>query len=95
MDTGPLMARGMALIREGDIAAARLFFERAAAQGDGKAMLALGRTYDPLELRELGVLGLKGDPQKALEWYRSAASAGDPAAQGSMVRLSEWIARTR
>jgi TPR repeat protein len=95
VDTGPLMTRGMALLREGDIAGARLFFERAATQGDKTAMLALGRTYDPLELRELGVLGLKGDPNKALEWYRSAVDAGDTAAQGSMGRLSEWIARTR
>lgn len=89
------MTRGMALLRERDIAGARLFFEHAAAQGDRAAMLALARTYDPLELRELGVLGLKGDPNKALEWYRSAANAGDTAAQSSMVRLSEWVARTR
>jgi hypothetical protein len=95
IDTGPLMARGQALLGEGDIASARLFFERAAEQGDSTAMTALGRTFDPLELRRLGVLGMKGDPNRALEWYRSAASAGDASAQQSMGRLSEWIERTR
>jgi TPR repeat protein len=95
IDTGPLMARGQALLREGDVAGARLFFERAAETGDGAAMSALGRTYDPIELRQLGVLGIKADPNRALQWYRSAATAGDSTAQQSIGRLSEWIARTR
>ena len=95
LDTGPLMARGNAFLREGDIASARLFFERAAEQGDGAAMFALGRTFDPIELRRLGVLGLKPDAKRALEWYRAAAKAGDSTAEQSLSRLSEWVERTR
>jgi hypothetical protein len=30
-----------------------------------------------------------------MEWYRSAATAGDASAQRSIGRLSEWIERTR
>jgi TPR repeat protein len=95
IDTGPLMTRGQALLGQGDVAGARLFFERAAEQGDGAAMMALGRTYDPIELRRLGVLGLKSDANRAMQWYRSAATAGDANAQQSIGRLSEWIERTR
>lgn len=94
-DTAPLMARGQALLREGDIAGARLFFERAAAAHDPAAMTALARTYDPLELRRMGVLGMRGDASRALHWYRAAAEAGDAAAQQSIGRLSEGSERTR
>lgn len=94
-DTAPLMARGQALLREGDIAGARLFFERAAAAHDPAAMTALARTYDPLELRRMGVLGMRGDATRALQWYRAAAEAGDAAAQQSIGRLSEGSERTR
>jgi hypothetical protein len=96
LDTGPLMTRGNAFLREGDIASARLFFERAAEQGDSAAMLALGRTFDPIELRRLGVLGgIKPDAKRALDWYRAAAQAGDATAEQSLSRLSEWVERTR
>jgi hypothetical protein len=95
IDTGPLMARGQALLGQGDIAGARLFFERAAEHGDGAAMMAMGRSFDPIELRRLGVLGLKGDANRAMQWYRSAATAGDASAEQSMGRLSEYIARSR
>lgn len=95
LDTGPLMARGNAFLRERDIASARLFFERAAEEGDGAAMLALGRTFDPLELHQMGVLGIKPDAQRALDLYRAAAQAGDSTAPRSLSRLSDWVQRAR
>jgi hypothetical protein len=95
IDAAPLMARGQTFLQQGDIASARLFFERAAKHGDVAAMTALARTFDPVELRRHGVLGIKGDPNRAMELYRSAASAGDATAQQSMTRLSDWIERTR
>jgi TPR repeat protein len=59
-------------------------------------MLALGRTFDPIELRRLGVLGgIKPDAKRALDWYRAAAQAGDATAEQSLSRLSEWVERTR
>jgi hypothetical protein len=96
IDTAPLMARGQTFLRQGDIASARLFFERAAEQGDAAAMTALARTFDPIELRRLGVLGgIRPDSKRAMELYQSAAAAGDATAQQSMTLLSDWIARAR
>ena len=90
------MARGQTFLRQGDIASARLFFERAAESGDAAGMVALARTFDPIELRRLGVLGgIRPDAKRAMELYQSAAAAGDTSAQQSMTLLSEWIARAR
>ncbi len=70
-----LIRRGDEQVSEGGIAAARLFYERAAAAGDGRAMRALAHTYDPQELRRLGVVGLSADPERAQFWRRRADEA--------------------
>lgn len=70
------MARGDALLREGNVSAARLFYERAAAQGWAPAALALGSTYDAAELARMGVLGVAPDPAKARAWYEKARDLG-------------------
>jgi hypothetical protein len=70
--------RGSAFIAAGDIAAARLFFERAANAGDVRSALGMAMTFDPAELAKAGVRGLKGDQAQADYWYRRARSlAGD------------------
>jgi pimeloyl-ACP methyl ester carboxylesterase len=84
-----LMERGKALLEQRDPAAARLFFERAAADGHAGAMRSVGRTFDPFELRGLGIIGATGDPARAIEWYRRAVEAGDGAAAGLITRLSD------
>jgi TPR repeat protein len=94
-DVERLMTRGYALLQAGDVASARLFFERAAATGFPEALTAVGQTFDPIELRRRDIIGIKGDPPLALQWYRSAAAAGDPAAAERMTQLSEWMERTQ
>jgi hypothetical protein len=71
-----LYKRGEQLIQQGDIAAARLMFLRAAEVGDARSALALGASYDPDVLRKLGVLGVAADPVMAREWYSKASSYG-------------------
>jgi hypothetical protein len=71
-----LYRRGEQLIQQGDIAAARLMFARAAEVGDARSALALGASYDPDVLRKLGVLGVAADPVLAREWYSKASSFG-------------------
>jgi type II secretory pathway predicted ATPase ExeA len=93
LDMERLMRRGQALMQEGDVASARLFFERAAASGHAAALTALGQSFDPLELRRLGVIGIKGDANRALAWYRAANDAGDPTANERSARLSSWVER--
>ncbi|MBL8699911.1 MAG: hypothetical protein JNK67_16155 [Alphaproteobacteria bacterium] len=70
-----LIRRGDEQAREGSIAAARLFYERAAAAGDPRAMRALARSYEADELRRLGVVGMNPDPERAAFWHRKALEA--------------------
>jgi hypothetical protein len=71
-----LYRRGEQLIQQGDIAAARLMFARAAEVGDARSALALGASYDPDVLKKLGVLGVAADAALAREWYSKASSFG-------------------
>jgi hypothetical protein len=76
-----LLARGDALFARGDISSARLFYERAADAGEGRAALRLGHTYDPvfLDFVHLGVRS--SDPTMAESWYRRARGLGETEAE--------------
>ena len=80
------MARGDALLKDGNVSAARLFYERAAAQGWGPAALALGATYDAIELSRMGAFGVAADPAKARAWYEKARDLGAPEALARLGR---------
>ena len=82
-----LVRRGDALLALGDVSAARLFYERAAAAGSGAAALAMGRTHDPGILAGLGVRGLRADREAAAAWYRRALGMGEPEAEALLRRL--------
>ena len=75
-----LLERGDRLFGVGDIASARLFYERAADAGDAQAALRLGGTYDPAFLQR-AQLRLPGDPKLAVFWYRRAQELGAGEAQ--------------
>jgi len=82
-----LLHRGADILATGDVSGARLLFERAAGLGSGAAALALGRSYDPEVLSELGTIGLQADVAEAVRWYRIAAERGEAEAEGALVRL--------
>ena len=84
-----LVARGDSFIGAGDIASARLFYERAADAGDGSAALRLGATFDPGFLAQGGVRGIFGDRALALSWYRRARDLGNPAAAKRLKVLEQ------
>jgi hypothetical protein len=88
-DIRALITRGDSLLALGDIAAARLLYERAASLGSGRAATAVGRTYDPQELAKLRVSGPKPDKALAASWYRSGATLGDTEAAGMLRHLNE------
>jgi hypothetical protein len=71
-----LSDHGDALLRTGDIASARLFYERAAAAGDGRAALRLGATFDPAFLGRAGLSNVRGDAAEARLWYNRALDLG-------------------
>jgi TPR repeat protein len=76
-----LLARGDNLLGVGDIASARLFYERASDAGDGRAALRLGATYDPDFLDQAHLPHLQGNVALALSWYRRARDLGDSEAE--------------
>ncbi|MBV9687458.1 MAG: hypothetical protein JO096_09635 [Alphaproteobacteria bacterium] len=71
-----LLQHGDSLLRTGDVASARLFYERAAAAGDGWAALRLGATFDPAFLERLGLGKFQSDPASARSWYSRAVELG-------------------
>ena len=83
-----MLRRGDQLLAAGDIISARHFFERAASGGDATALCGIGRSYDPLILRRIGVLGIAGDAGAAIWWYRKAADAGSSEAVARLKQLS-------
>ena len=72
-----LLHHGDALLRTGDISSARLFYERAADAGDGRAAVRLGATFDPEFLGRLGLGKLQADPAEAGLWYSRARDLGE------------------
>ena len=82
-----LIAQGDQLLRTGDVASARLFYERAADVGDGEAALRLGKTFDPAFLGLSRLSGVRGDPASAIRWYRRARDRGQAGAEIQLERL--------
>ncbi len=84
-----LIRRGKALLNDGDFAAARVLFERAANAGSAEAALALGSTYDPNVIRRLGAMMVKPDIESARKWYQLAADRGSAAASLQLANLPQ------
>jgi hypothetical protein len=72
-----LLDRGDSFLHAGDVASARLFYERAADAGDWQAAIRMGATFDPDFLGRAGVRTV-GEPTKAQSWYRHALDLGAP-----------------
>jgi hypothetical protein len=72
-----LLARGGELLDTGDVAGARLLFERVAKGGSGRAAVAAGMTYDPRFLEQIGAHGITPNPAVAATWYELAKALGE------------------
>jgi len=84
-----LIKRGEDFLRSGDLASARLLLRRAAEAGSADAALALGETFDPLYVEQLGAIGIKPDPALAREWYQKAAELGSDTARQQLAKLAQ------
>jgi len=84
-----LIRRGKNLLNDGDFAAARVLFERAANAGSAEAALALGSTYDPNVIKRLGAIMVKPDVENARKWYQLAADRGSAAATLQLANLPQ------
>jgi TPR repeat protein len=82
-----LMKKGEELMGIGDVAGARLFYERAADAGLARAAMALAATYDATELAKLQVRGISPDPKAAQRWYERARQLGAGEAEARLRRF--------
>jgi class 3 adenylate cyclase len=82
-----LVGRGDTFLHAGDIASARLFYERAAGAGDGQAALRMGATFDPAFLDRAAPRAARGDPAEARVWYERARDLGEVEAERRLKSL--------
>jgi len=82
-----LMERGRDLLKSGDVASARLLFQRLANAGMAGAALALAATYDPRYLVQHNLIGVAGDETKARDWYQRASELGSVEAGRILARI--------
>ena len=82
-----MVKRGDQFLQQGNIAAARQFYRRAADIGLALGALRLGATYDPVELEAIRHAGLEGDANEARNWYERARALGAPEAASRLSRL--------
>jgi TPR repeat protein len=75
-DIKRLIKQGEQFAAAGDLVTARLVFQRAAEAGDATAALAMGASYDPIVLADLGFRGISADVGKARSWYEKAKEFG-------------------
>jgi len=82
-----LLDKGERSLRDGNIGAARGWFERAADAGLAAGALKLAATYDPEELARRDVR-VTPDAKEARKWYERARELGAPEADERLARLS-------
>jgi hypothetical protein len=81
-----LIEKGWELVKSGDVASARLLFQRLANADIADAALALAATYDPRYLAQHSFIGVVGDETKARSWYQRASELGSPEAGRILAR---------
>jgi TPR repeat protein len=80
-EVAELVERGDTLFAAGDVASARLFYERAADAGEAQAALRLGESFDPAFLEQAHARNGRGDLGTAKIWYRRARELGSAGAE--------------
>jgi hypothetical protein len=83
------------LLSQGDVAAARILLQPAAEAHDARAALALGSTYDPIELAILQAHGVAADVSLAFDWYKKAQELGSREAQERLRLLATALAEPK
>jgi hypothetical protein len=82
-----MVSQGLRHQEQGNIGAARLFFQRAAEAGFAMGAIRLAATFDPVELARLNVQGVRPDRDEARRWYERARELGAAEADERLARL--------
>ena len=87
--TGAVILRaGTPYFEDGNVASARLFYERAANEGLAQGAMALAATYDPDEIARRNLRGVTPDAKTAARWYQRARQLGASGAEERLRRIS-------
>jgi hypothetical protein len=86
-DEAAQLERADALLKSGDISAARLILETLSDEGSGKAAYSLGLTYDPVFFSSNFIRGMAPEPATAAIWYQKAFELGYKEAGSAISRL--------
>lgn len=85
-----LVEMGNSELKLGNPLTARQFYQRATDRGLPQAAMALGATYDPVELLQIeGIVTVRPDVKLARKWYEKALELGEPGAAVRIRRLSQ------
>jgi len=82
-----LVKKGDEQLAEGNIAAARIFYERAADAGLAQGAMALASTFDADEIARRDVRGIQPDAKQARHWYERAQQLGASDAEQRLRRI--------
>ena len=84
-----LIVSGDRHLEQGNVGAARMFYQRAAEAGLAAGALKMAATYDPAELERLQVKvqGAIPDRSEARKWYERARTLGAPEAEDRLARI--------
>ena len=83
-----MVERGEQFLKQGNIAAARQFFLRAADLGLAAGAMRMAATYDAAELAKLPIAGLSPQYGEARRWYERARQLGAADAAEKLSRLT-------
>jgi TPR repeat protein len=83
-----LLQSAAAMLKNGDIEAARLAYSELATHGSGEAAYLMAQTYDPRELEKYFVVGMQPDPELARQWYGRAVELGYREAKERLTTLN-------
>lgn len=84
-----MLTKGDEMLATGNVALARLYYQRATDMGLARGALALAGTYDETELLRRRILGVQPDAALARRWYERARELGAPEAAERLSRLGE------
>lgn len=82
-----LFEQAAKLMKNGNVAGARLIYARLAGQNNGRAAYALAQSYDPETLNRMNIVGVVADAQLARIWYGKAAKLGYAPARDRLAIL--------
>jgi hypothetical protein len=86
-EAAALFNRAEELVSNGDLPAARLLLQWLAEAHDARAAFALGATYDPIAIKQLGSIGAVADVATARTWYQKARDWGSSDASKHLEAL--------